>query len=458
MAEGYENLLEKAREAVKRKNFDFASALYLQVLTMEPDHEKASRELRAAQVRGCQEAGRNPAGDITKKTRGLLSGMFGKIKKDADKVIMSYENILKKAPYNINVLMQLAAACKKAGYMNRAVINYETVLEVDRENVDANRELGRLYKESGKLPEAEKHFNRVLKAVPHDPEATRAIKDIAASSTVNKLDKAGDSYRDKLKDAGSAERLEARQHIIRTDDDMKRAIAIALEDLEETPEDSKALRRVGDLYFKSKNYDEAEKYFKKAVEVNPQDFFAKDKVADVGLARIELAVAQANEKYRTEPTEANLQVLNEAKKKKVEFSIEEWKRRVENHPTDMRLRFELGSLYFKARNYDEAITHLQKTTTDPQVAVRAHFLLGMSFVNNQLFELGIDEFQKALQNMGKTGLNEQRKEIVYNLARTFEMTGKTEEALKEFRAILSEDYNYKDVKERVASLKAKMEN
>ncbi len=307
----------------------------------------------------------------------------------------------------------------------------------------------------GELLDAEKHYTHVLRVNPHDPEASRAIKDIAADSTYKDIASRGDSYRDQLKSSARAANLEAKQHIIRSEDDFKKALAIALEEMEQNPSDSKRHRKIGDLYFNVKDYANALKYFEKATEVNPQDLYAKDKVADVRLARYEDAIKKASEVYRTDPSEKNLAAVKKAKRAKLEYSIEEWARRVEAHPTDMALRYELGTLYFKTKRYDDAIVHLQKSVGDPNVATRAHHFLGLSFVNNKLYELGIQEFRKALDGMG-AAMDEQKKEVTYNLARTLEVMGKHDESLENFREILAEDYMYKDVKDRVTAVKTQL--
>jgi tetratricopeptide (TPR) repeat protein len=455
MAENYDKHLEKAREAVKRKNYDFAVALYLEVMMLAPDNEAAAQEMRATQVRQCQEEGRNPAGNITRNAKSIFTKMFSKVKKDVDKEIMSYENTLKKSPYHINTLMKLASACAEAGYKKRAIVNLQTVLEADKENLEANRALGRLFKEAGNLKEAERAFGRVLKANPHDPEATRAIKDIAADSTYKDISSRGDTYRDQLKNPTKANVLETKQRVIRSEDDFNKAFDIALDELNENLKDSKRHRKVGDLYFKHKDYPNALKYYQQAVEVNPQDFYAREKIADVKLAQFDDVIKQTSDAYRTDPSESNLAKLEKAKQGKMDFSITEWKRRVEDHPTDLNMRFELGKLLIKNKQYDEAIMHLQKTVNDPKVAMQAHYYLGLCFVNNNMDELGIQEFQKALAGMGMV-MDEQRKEITYNLARTYEKNSKNREAIDEYQKIMAEDYTYKDVKERVNGLKAKL--
>ena len=455
MPEVYEKHLEKAREAVKKKNYDFAIALYLEVLMMAPDHEIAARELRAVEVRKCQEEGKSPAGSSVSGARSALTKVFRKVKKDHDKEIMAYEGTLKKFPYNIMTLMKLAETCAKAGYTKRAIVNYETVIDVESHHPEANKALGKLYKGIGELIRAEKCYQRVLSGNPHDPDATRAIKDIAADSSYKELSAKGDSYRDKLKSKKEAVKLEEKEHIIRTKDDFEKALQLALEEIEENPSDSKRYRKVGDLYNKHKDYKNALAYYKKAAEVNPQDMYAKDKISDIQMARYEAMIKKASDAYRNDPSEENLKSLEEVKKQKQEFSIKEYERRVENHPTDTALRFELGVLYFNTERFDDAISQLQKTVNDPKVQMRAHYYLGRSFVSNQHYELGISEFQKALSDMSG-GMTDQKKEIVYSLARTYEVTNKSNEALEEYRKILAEDYSYKDVKQRVAEIQEKV--
>ncbi|MHC4830558.1 MAG: hypothetical protein ACYTFT_09435, partial [Planctomycetota bacterium] len=57
-------LFDKAAQAVKRRNYDYAIELFLQELTRDPNNADARRALRAAEMKKFQESGTSPEGGV----------------------------------------------------------------------------------------------------------------------------------------------------------------------------------------------------------------------------------------------------------------------------------------------------------------------------------------------------------------------------------------------------------
>ena len=452
MAQGqqYEKLVEKAREAAKRRNYDYAIDLYMQVLKLNPDHAEASQEIRQVTIRKGQEEGTSPK-------RGFLRGLgsFGKsfvkgLLKDYDREIEECEKFLRNAPFNIGMLMRLGDAAAKAGHLNRAIANFQQVAEIDKKNVEALKALGRIYKIREEHKKATNYYNKVLQLSPHDAEASRAIKDIAAATTADKFGSLGADYRKKIKDAGEAAKLEAEGHLLRTEKEVLSAIERKIEDIRLQPTESKLYRDLGDLYIKIKDYDKAEEAYNKAIEVNPGDYFAKEKLGDLQIRRFDDKITAASEAYRLSPTQQNKAKIDSLRMDKLEFCIEEWGRRVQEHPTDTELRFKYGRFLFQGGRDDEAISNLQKTVHDPKVAREAHYLLGLAFRKKAMYELAVKELLRARE--GLNVMNETNKKVTYDLGRTFELLEKKAEAKAEYQKIAETDFSYRDVAQRLSSL------
>jgi len=445
----YEKLIEKAREALKRRNYDYAIDLYMQVLKLNPDHGEAARELRQTTIRKGQEMGG------AKKSFFKGFGSWGKsilkgVTKNYDQAIEECEKYLAKSPFDVKMLMRLGDAAAKAGYTQRAIANFEQAAEIDRKNVDAFKSLGRLYNGLEDYQKASSYYDRVLAISPNDGEALRARKNIAASTTVSKIGKMGDSYRDKIRDAGKAAKMEMEGHIIRTEKDVKAAINQKLDDIQQNPGESKHYRDLGDLYVKVKDFGQAAQAYEQALKTNPGDFFAMEKLGDLQLRQFDEKITAASNAYRTAPTPENKVVLDEVRAEKLKFSIDEWGRRVQEHPTDSELRFKYGRFLLQDGQDDEAIANLQKVVHDPKVATEAHHLLGTAFRKKGMYELGVKELLKARE--GLNVMNEQNKRITYNLALTYELLEKKDEAKSEYQKIAEVDFSYKDVAKRLSAL------
>ena len=446
----YGKLIVKAAEAMKRRNYEYAFELYLQVLKLDPDNEDAAKGIRSLTTQRGRELNISPKKGFFKGFGSFLKSAVKDIAKKYDEEIIECEKFLWNAPFNVRMMMRLANAAFAAGYLQRALANYRTVLEIDAKNLEAIKAVGRIYMKLGDLQQAARYFDTALRLAPHDGEAARARKDIAAATTVGRIEKAGSSYRDKLKDKKEAEKLEVSQHILRTEEDVRKAIALKQDEIQSKPNEPRLHRELGDLYARLNDFRNAEACYKKALELDPADYFSKERLGDLQIKRWDWRIKQLMDDYREGPTEEKKKAIADAKRQKLEFCVEEWRRRVQQHPTDTKLRFELGRFLYQTGNIDDAITELQKSASDPRFAVQAHFTVGVAFRKKGLYDLAIKEFLKAREPLRL--MNEQNKEITYELGKTFELTGETEKARQEYQKILEVDYKYKDVARRIGAL------
>jgi tetratricopeptide (TPR) repeat protein len=446
----YEKLVDKAREAAKRRNYDYAIDLYMQVLKLNPDHAEAAREIRQVTVRKGQEKGLSSKKAFLKGFGSWGKSLLKGVTKNFDQAIEECEKYLSKSPFDVKMLMRLGERAAKAGYSHRAIANFEQALQLDPKNVESSKALGRLYKVLGDYKKAGAYYKRALDIDPNDSEAGRAIKDIAAATTADRIGSLGQSYRDKIMDAGKAAKLEQEGHVLRSETDVKSAINRKLDDIEQNPKEPKLYRDLGDLYLKMRDYQNAEAAYNKALEVNPADFFAKEKLGDLQLKQFDEQIAAASEAYRLAPSADNKTKVDKLRAEKLQFSIQEWGRRVQEHPTDAELRFKYGKFLYQGGQDDEAIANLQKTTHDPKVATEAHHMLGLAFRKKGMNELSVKELLKARE--GLNVMNETNKSITYDLARTMELLNRKSEAKVEYQKIAEADFSYKDVAKRLSAL------
>ncbi|MDI3547581.1 MAG: hypothetical protein PWR10_1233 [Halanaerobiales bacterium] len=115
------------------------------------------------------------------------------------------------------------------------------------------------------------------------------------------------------------------------------------------------------------------------------------------------------------------------------------------------VKLSLGELYYINGCYDEAIRLLQGMENEDAVGTNALLLLGMSFREKGMNKAAIDTLRKARRRT-----KERSPSLIlegrYQLALTLEEDGKKHLARKEYEKVLAVDYDYRDVRERLAEL------
>jgi tetratricopeptide (TPR) repeat protein len=107
----------------------------------------------------------------------------------------------------------------------------------------------------------------------------------------------------------------------------------------------------------------------------------------------------------------------------------------------------MGQLYFQAGKISEAVAEFQKAQNNPHRRLAALNFLAQCFAKKRMFDLAARTLQSAIKE--KPVFDEEKKDLVYNLAGVFENLGKKEEAFEQLKLIYEVDSAYKDVAPRV---------
>jgi tetratricopeptide (TPR) repeat protein len=132
---------------------------------------------------------------------------------------------------------------------------------------------------------------------------------------------------------------------------------------------------------------------------------------------------------------------------KLVFQVAECQKRVEKYPTDLAIRFEMGTLYFQAGKISEAIQEFQKAQGNPHKRIMAMSYLAQCFAKRKMFDLAADKLQDAIKE--KVVFDDEKKDLIYNLGCVLETMGKKQEAFEQFKLIFKDDGGYKDVTAKV---------
>jgi tetratricopeptide (TPR) repeat protein len=449
-------LYERAAEAVKKRNYDYAIELFLQELVLEPNNVEARRALRAAELKKCQEAGLPVASGraFVQGLPALLASLVHRLTKNHEKLMLDCEQLLRRAPRHPSLLGMLGDAAVAAGHIDAAIVAFEEMREADHGNARALRGLARLYREKGDLAKSLAYYEQLKRAVPADAEAAKAVRDLAAAGATRKVEEAkaqGEgSFRDVIKDKQKAEELEHGQHRVRTEADADAALKRLEAELAKSPEDPKVLKQMGDLFVKKKDWEEAIACYERSLAVR-RDPVVADALGDLKIKQIDEEIALLTEAVKKGDGHGKGR-LKDAKERKNALCIEEYGRRVQERPTELGIRFQLGQCLYKADRFDDAIAELQKAVSDPRRGVQARLLLGKCFAAKGMLDQAIKQFEKCRE--GAKTMDETTKEVTYNLALVLEKAGQKEKATAELEKIIEVDINYKDAMKRMEALKA----
>ena len=138
----------------------------------------------------------------------------------------------------------------------------------------------------------------------------------------------------------------------------------------------------------------------------------------------------------------------------LELQHTEFSERIKEYPTDRKLRQQLGEVLFELHRYDDAMPCFQEAKDDPQLKVRAGYMLGRSFAGKAWHDVAIQEFQEALQRV-EPGDKDTELAIRYDLmVSLMEHAGKersaehAREALDICSSIVRRDITYRDIRDR----------
>ena len=438
--------LEKAREAVKRKNYAFAVNLYGQLLGLQPDNADARAGLRDALFR--KAAAKKPS-----KFFALLGGgvhlitakLMGALRQPKA-AASAYERYLKLDPLDEGSNLALAASLERAGYANSALAVYRAWAEHQPRSLEASREAGRLLYEQGELQDALAMYEQALKVDPRDQDALRARKNLAAEGALKQTGiESAKSSRDLVKDKDQQRQLErqARRHL--TPEEIDEEIASLEGRLDSSADDAPRLARLAELHRMRRDPQTALDCLEAALALRPDDGELVAQAGDLRIQVQEQRVADAEQRGDEAAAENARRVLNEMR-------AAEFKRRVERQPSDLGLRFELGTALLAAGRADDAIPELQQAIKDPRRAVTARLALGRAFHGKGLTDLARGQLEQALES-GGGATGQHGKEILYELGRIAEDAGDAAAATRHFESILEQDYGYRDVATRLDGLR-----
>jgi tetratricopeptide (TPR) repeat protein len=448
-------LYTKAVEAAQRENTDYAIALFCQILEKEPALYECRKALRTAQFK---KAGTTSTGFFKKMLSSAGSSpQIAKAKmilgNNPGEAMAIAEQVLNGDPNNSAAHRVIVDAAHALELPRTAALSYETLSNNSPKDRNLAIEFANALAAAGDVSagdqnRGEKILMDLLRDNPSDGDLNQALKNLSARKTLDQggysaLEDGTGSYRDILKDKKESASLEQEKRVVKTEDTTERLIGEYEARLHTEPGNLKLVRSLAELYAQKKQFERALEYYERIKSSGMGNDPSLDTaIANTIVRRFDHQIAALN------PFDADhAGQVAAIQAGKLAFQLAECQKRVEKFPTDLAIRFEMGTLYFQAGKISEAIQELQKAQSNPHKRLAAMSLLAQCFAKRKMYDLAARTLQNAIKE--KVVFDDEKKDLIYNLGCVLESMGKKEDAVEQFKIIYETDIGYKDVAAKV---------
>jgi tetratricopeptide (TPR) repeat protein len=434
----YSKHLLKAEEAMRRRNYDFAVEVYLQLLEIDPDLGEARAGLRSAyRKRFDAKKGGNKflralggAGPLAMAKTLRKAGKHGAAAK-------ALETYLASEPLDAEANLLLGMSLEDAGHARSALAVYEFLAEIAPKNPAGLKRAGAMSWRAGDPQRALSYYERALQADPRDQDALKARKDLAADIALTKgRYETVEHSREQIVDKEQTRSFERSQRRHLSDEDLASERDRLQGVLAEASSDPDVMVALAEVHERLRDYEAAQELIERALSYRKDSFDLLEKNGDLRTKVLKKSIARAD-KAGDAPRASALE------RELTQHEVADYRARVEAHPGDAALRLQLAWRLMRAEEFDPALAELQKANSDPRLRRDALFLMAQCFQRKGFTDLARKEYLHALE--GVEVLDERAKEIVYNLGLLAEAEGVRDQARAHYIRIFEVDIGYRDV-------------
>lgn len=460
LANAAQDWFKKGTDAMNRQNWDFAVECFSSSVKMKSDVV-----LYRQTKHGCCRKMYGDNGSGARMAGMKLMGVRGKIKKarsnkDWQAMDVAAEEGLAINPWDAQLFADVGQACSELDRDEIAMYAYRKACELDPNNIEYLKALGMVLRARGDYKEARRCFERVYKLDPNDGEARSMMGQLDAESVMDRggYEKAESTKDVKVENTAATNAYEedrrarkgAQKGSIAPGESVEMDLRAAIR---KEPQNVALYQKLADVLYASRQLPEALEILTKALELVPNNVGLKEIREDIELDILRDRLGEAAERMRKYPTRENLKAKHDSLKQELMGrEMEVLAGRVENHPNDMKMRFELAERYRKTKQYTKAIPLLQQAVADQRLSEDALVALGECFIRSGKSDLGRRQFAKALETLNAKDKPDSFKSAHYFLGRLYEKANKNDEAEHHYNEILGVDYDYRDVLKRLEDL------
>jgi tetratricopeptide (TPR) repeat protein len=448
----------RAKAAAQQKNHDYTISLMQALLKEEPLFLEGRRYLRAVEIEKYKALSSFQRQMISMKVGSAAMKLSTAGKKEPAEQLFLAEEVLALDPFQNKANMLVGEAGSKLGFAEFRAFAYETLAR--GKDVDGKPDkailnaLAGTYMELKDYEKAEKTYNRILEMDPRDGDALSGLKNASAAHTSRSggWETHGNDYRNALKDKKEAVDLEQASKVVKSQEAIEEQIALNYAKYQEHPENPAFSKTIAKLFEQKGDFSSAVDWYQASFDAGGKVDSSLEKViGDLKLKKSDQELQQlvADQEQQTDP-EAQAQLAAAIEQKRLEMAqvrLEQAEARVRAQPNDGEFRFQLGEALYHAGQYKRAGEEFQLALKQPSVRYPALNYMGLSFMKRGMLDFAVKQFSTAKSEL--LGMDELKKEIVYNLGLAYEALKQPEKALEQFKEIYEHDMSYRDVAKRV---------
>jgi tetratricopeptide (TPR) repeat protein len=370
------------------------------------------------------------------------------LRRDPAEALRTAEQILNGDPTNSAAHRLVVKAAAALELPRTAVLSLEILFNNSPRDKEVGIELANALAKVGDVKRGEQILVDLYRAFPTNNELGQALKNMSAKNTMDEggydaLAGGGGSYRDILRNKDEAVSLEQEGRVEKNEVVTQRLIGEYEARLKTEPNNLKLIKSLAEMHAQRKEFDQALSYYEKLKTSDlANDASLEKAISDTVARKIDYQISKLDS---TAPDFAELVAKFQAEKQA--FLLAACQKRVERFPTDLQIRFEMGQLYLQAGKISEAIGEFQRAQNNPHRRVAAMNCLAQCFAKRNMSDMAARTLQNAIKE--KAVLDEEKKELIYNLGSVLESMGKKQEAIEQFKIIYEVDIGYKDVAQKV---------
>ncbi len=445
----------KADDLRQRRDYDYAIECYITGLEFWPDAvEDAHKPLRSLALQRQQSGGRKPG--TMEKLKKSTSG------KDPLKAMLNAEYLLAKDPTNatyLDALLKNAALLDLGDTLKWiAPLVFESLRKDKKPNMARFKTFRQVLVEAGERAEnrgdepfaawcyeqAVNSLDYLVVRNPSDMALKDEQRDLAGRLTIarGKYEDA-DSFRDSLRDADKQKLLHDGERAKQGEQTLEALIAARKAEYEANPTVPGKINAYVDALLKPERTKEenlAIELLMKAYRESDNYSF-KVRADDIRLRQLHRRTRRLLKQAQTTGSESDKQQYRLAAMEQRQTELDIYRERVQKYPTDLRMKYKLGSALFRAGEYDEAIPLLQEAQADPRSRTRAQIMIGRAFHEKGEYAEAIAVLEEAYANHDAPQ-DELGREMLYWIGRSQEAAGDVEKAREAYGKLLRLDYNY----------------
>lgn len=440
------DVMKRANSAINARNYDYTISLVQGLLKTEPLFLEGRRILRAASIQKYKAL----SGFSKQMTNVKVAGMVVKAtagrRQPADSLILA-EEILAIDPYNAKGNQLLAEAALALEAPEMAAMAYETVKEGSPKDKNNLLHLAELYMKIGEFIKAEQTYGLALEIDPRDGDAMHGVKSASAANASRSGGWESETdYRKLIKNKDEAQQLEQANRVVKTDEAIDEQIALLYEKVQSEPANLNPPKQIAQLCEQKEDFATAIQWYEYTFETGKRtDNSLEKKIDDLKMIVLDRQLSVARAAAENNPEAAA--EIEELERQRNLVNLDTAKRRVEKYPNEYQFHFELGQAYFNLGMFKEASPELQLGLKQPTVRAIAQNLIGLCYMNRHMNDLAEKAFRNAKDEMSV--MDNDKKEITYNLALLLEKMGRKEDYIAQIKEIYEVDMGFRDVAQRV---------